>query len=66
MKKKPEEGKGSQAGKKPEGVRPEGEAKYAEEECAVCGGNECEKKWLGQFFHKKCLRKMKKTARGMI
>lgn len=41
------------------------EGKY-EEPCALCGKAPTEKKWGGQFFHKKCFRKIKKGARGML
>lgn len=41
-------------------------AKYADETCALCGQAGCDKKWAGQYWHKKCLRNMRKTARGMI
>lgn len=37
-----------------------------EEPCALCGKAPCDKKWGGQFFHKKCFRKIKKGARGML
>ncbi len=36
------------------------------EPCGVCGKAPTDKKWAGQYFHKKCLRKMKKMAKGMI
>ena len=36
------------------------------EECALCGGTGTEKKWAGQYWHKKCLRKSKKFAKGMF
>ncbi len=42
------------------------EAKYAESTCALCGGTECDKKWAGQFWHKKCYRKMRKAGKGML
>ena len=41
------------------------EGKY-EEPCSLCGKSPCDKKWGGQFFHKKCFRKIKKGARGML
>ena len=41
------------------------EGKYSET-CALCGNAGTEKKWMGQYWHKKCLRKGKKAARGMI
>jgi len=37
-----------------------------EEACSLCGKAPCDKKWGGQFFHKKCFRKIKKGARGML
>ena len=37
-----------------------------DEECAVCGGAPSDKKWMGQYWHKKCLRVVKKGARKMI
>ncbi len=36
------------------------------EPCALCGKAPTEKHWAGQYFHKKCLRKMRKGARGML
>jgi hypothetical protein len=41
-------------------------AKYPDDTCALCGKNNCEKKWAGQYWHKKCMRQMRKTAKGMI
>ena len=41
------------------------EGKY-QEACSLCGKSPCDKKWGGQFFHKKCFRKIKKGARGML
>jgi hypothetical protein len=40
--------------------------KYSNEPCALCGATGSEKKWLGQFWHKKCLRQAKKGAKKMI
>jgi len=37
-----------------------------EEPCALCGGTGTEKKWMGQYWHKKCMRAAKKGARKMI
>jgi len=42
------------------------DAKYPQEACALCGATGCEKKWAGQYWHKKCMRTMRKTARGMV
>ncbi len=42
------------------------DAKYPNETCALCGATGCEKKWAGQYWHKKCMRTMRKTAKGMV
>jgi len=34
--------------------------------CSVCGKAPTDKKWGGQYFHKKCFRKLKKMGKGMI
>ena len=39
--------------------------KYSEQ-CSVCGKAPTDKKWGGQFFHKKCFRKLKKMGKGML
>ena len=44
---------------------PQPEGKFTEE-CALCGGTGTEKKWAGQFWHKKCHRQAKKFAKGMF
>lgn len=49
--------------KEPQTDVPEG--KY-DEECSLCGAPDSEKKWMGQYWHKKCLRQMKKGAKKMI
>lgn len=36
------------------------------EPCALCGKAPCDKHFAGQFFHKKCFRKVKKGAKGML
>ncbi len=36
------------------------------ENCAYCQGNNPDKKWMGQLWHKDCLRKAKKMAKKMI
>ena len=36
------------------------------EACSVCNKAPSDKKWLGRFFHKKCLRKLRKGAKGMF
>lgn len=41
-------------------------AKYPTESCALCNGQGCEKKWLGQYWHKRCLRLAKNKSRSMI
>ena len=42
------------------------EGKYPDQECSFCGKLNADKKWMGQFFHKKCLRKLKKGAKKML
>ena len=34
--------------------------------CSVCGKAGADKKWAGQYFHKKCLRKARKMAKSMV
>jgi len=41
-------------------------AKYKTEVCALCSKPGCDKKWGGQYWHKKCLRSAKGMAKGMI
>jgi len=36
------------------------------EQCSLCGKAPTDKKWAGQYFHKKCLRKIRKGAKGML
>lgn len=36
------------------------------EACALCGKGSTDKKWAGQYWHKKCLRSSRKMAKGMI
>ena len=49
--------------KEAEEAQPEG--KYTEA-CSLCGGTGTEKKWMGQYWHKKCLRAVKKNSRKMV
>jgi len=42
------------------------EGKYPDQECSFCGKLNADKKWMGQYFHKKCLRKLKKGAKKML
>jgi hypothetical protein len=42
-----------------------GQGKY-NEQCSVCGKAPTDKKWGGQYFHKKCFRRLKKMGKGMI
>jgi len=44
----------------------EQDPKYPEQACALCGKTGTEKKWAGQFWHKKCYRKMRKVGKGML
>jgi len=41
-------------------------SKYPDETCALCSQKGCDKKWGGQYWHKKCLRSTKGMAKGMI
>ncbi|MFH1664232.1 MAG: hypothetical protein ABH986_05530 [archaeon] len=47
----------------PKEAVPEGKYNQA---CALCGAEGTEKKWAGQYWHKKCMRKSRKMARGMF
>ncbi len=40
--------------------------KYPNETCAVCNQPGCDKKWGGQYWHKKCLRSVKGMAKDML
>ena len=42
-----------------------GAGKY-NETCALCGKAPTDKHFAGQYFHKKCFRRVKKGARGMV
>ena len=37
-----------------------------DEPCAACGGGGSDKKWMGQYWHKKCARSAKKMAKGLL
>lgn len=37
-----------------------------EEECSLCGNKGADKKYLGQYWHTKCLRGIKKQSKKMI
>ncbi len=41
-------------------------SKYKTETCALCSKPGCDKKWGGQYWHKKCLRSAKGMAKGMV
>ncbi len=53
--------KGEPKDEKPSAAQP----KYSET-CALCGSAGTEKKWMGQYWHKKCMRQAKKGAKKMI
>ncbi|MCX6803992.1 MAG: hypothetical protein NTY48_05505 [Candidatus Diapherotrites archaeon] len=60
-------------GKKEEGNKNTSESKDEDsssgkygEQCSLCGKAPTDKHWAGQYFHKKCFRRMKKGAKGMI
>lgn len=40
--------------------------KYSAETCALCGGTGADRKWAGQYWHKKCFRAARKGAKKMI
>jgi hypothetical protein len=42
-----------------------GSGKYSEP-CALCGGQGTDKKWMGQYWHRKCARSARKGARRMV
>ena len=50
---------------KKEEQQAEPQGKYSEA-CALCGGEGTEKKWAGQYWHKKCMRRARKGAKGMF
>lgn len=41
------------------------EGKY-QEACALCGAMGAEKKWMGQYWHVKCVRTARKGAKKMV
>ena len=49
-----------------EDVQEEQEESSSGEVCALCNKTEPDKKWAGQYWHKQCLRKMRKMGKGMI
>lgn len=36
------------------------------EACALCGKSPTDKHFAGQYFHRKCFRKVRKGAKGML
>ena len=36
------------------------------EPCSACGKGGTDRKWAGKYWHKKCLRSVKKMAKGML
>jgi len=40
--------------------------KYAGNQCALCQGENPDKKWAGQYWHKQCYRRLRKTGKTMI
>ncbi len=53
-------------GKKEENKESEEVGGKYNEQCSVCGKAPTDKKWGGQYFHKKCFRKIKRMGRGML
>ena len=60
------EEKGAEGEKEPQ-KSPDAEqvGKY-DEPCSLCGAAGTEKKWAGKYWHVRCMRKIKKAARGML
>jgi len=54
-------------GKKEDGAQAETRSpgKY-DKPCSLCSKTVTDKKWMGQYWHKKCLRQMRKGAGKMI
>lgn len=70
---KEEKGKDEKGGLPPTGATPQSDSATATQsnsadgpDCSVCGEPGADKKWAGQAFHKKCLRKARKMAKGMF
>lgn len=63
---KPEEKKEKPEEKVKAEVKPEEKAVKAYGECSYCSKPGADKKWMGQYFHKKCLRALKKMSKKMI
>jgi hypothetical protein len=66
LKKKEEKTPEEKVGKKAEKPVEAEEETGFNEPCALCGKAGTEKKWAGQYWHKKCLRAARKGAKGMI
>ena len=58
--------KGKAEGEEKKKERPIAPAGKYDEPCSLCGEPGTEKKWMGQYWHKKCVRQMKKAGRKMI
>ncbi len=58
--------KKSEVEEKKEGEESSKAAGKYSEACALCGGSGTEKKWMGQYWHRKCVRLARKGARKMI
>ena len=44
----------------------EGKEGKFNEPCALCGKAGTEKKWMGQYWHKACVRKARRMTRNMF
>ena len=53
-------------GKKDGAAQDAAPAEDGGDSCSVCGKPGADKSWAGQRFHKKCLRKARKMAKGMV
>ncbi len=52
--------------KEEEKVGEKSETPLSREKCALCNQIGADKKWAGQWWHTKCLRKARKIAKGMV
>lgn len=40
--------------------------RYLKEICSLCNAGNVETKWAGKFWHKKCLRRLRKMGKGFV
>lgn len=71
LKKKPEEKKAQTQSANPSSKHFQKDEEDSDEEmsreiCALCNAAGADKKWAGQWWHKKCIRLARRGAKGMI